>query len=105
MKKIKLLSSLFMAVSLFSQNIITPLQQANYLKVTSHLELSQFIKEIDLKSELIKSEVLTESIEGRELFAVYFSKNGFGKDKSKINEIVYQLYELTEEEIKIVEGK
>ena len=89
MKKIKLLSSLFMAVSLFSQNIITPLQQANYLKVTSYLELSQFIKEVDLKSDLIKSEVLTKSIEGRELFAVYFSKNGFGKDKSKIRVLIF----------------
>jgi murein tripeptide amidase MpaA len=38
---------------------------------------------------LIKSEVLTKSVEGRELFVVYFSKDGFGKDKSKIKVLIF----------------
>jgi hypothetical protein len=74
---------------MFSQSIITPLQKSDYKKITSHSELSQFIKEIDEKTDLIKSEVLAKSVEGRELFAVYFSKDGFGKDESKIKVLIF----------------
>jgi len=80
---------LIVAANLFSQNILTPLQKSDYKKVTSHIELSQFIKEVDEKSDLIKSEVLTKSVEGRELFAVYFSKDDFGKDVSKIKVLIF----------------
>ena len=74
---------------MFSQSILTPLQKSDYKKITSHVELSQFIKEVDEKSDLIKSEVITKSVEGRELFAVYFSKDGFGKDDSKIKVLIF----------------
>lgn len=80
---------IFTAANMFSQNAITPLQKSDYKKVTSHAELSQFIKEVDEKSDLIKSEVITKSVEGRELFAVYFSKGGFGKDESKIKVLIF----------------
>ena len=59
--------------NLISQNISPPLEKSDFTKLTSHEELKQFIQKVDEKSELIKSEVLTKSIEGRELFAVYFS--------------------------------
>jgi len=77
------------AVNVFPQSIVTPLQKSNHKKITSHSELSQFIKEIDEKTDLIKSEVLAKSVEGRELFAVYFSKDGFGKDESKIKVLIF----------------
>ena len=77
------------AVNMFSQSLITPLQKSDYKKITSHSELSQFIKEVDDKSDLIKREVVTKSVEGRELFAVYFSKDGFGKDESKIKVLIF----------------
>jgi hypothetical protein len=80
---------LFVATNIFSQNILTPLQKSNYTKITSHSELSQFIKEIDEKFDLVKSEVLTKSVEGRELYAVCFSKGGFGKDVSKIKVLIF----------------
>ncbi len=75
--------------NLISQNISTPLEKSDFTKLTSHEELKQFIQKVDEKSELIKSEVLTKSIEGRELFAVYFSKDGFGKDESKIKMLIF----------------
>jgi hypothetical protein len=84
-----LLLLIFVSASLFSQEILTPLQKSDYKKITSHTELTQFIKEVDEKSDLIKSEVLTKSVEGRELFAVYFSKNNFGKDESKIKVLIF----------------
>lgn len=76
-------------INTLSQNILTPLQKSDYKTITSHAELSQFIKEVDEKSDLIKSEVLTKSVEGRELFAVYFSKDVFGKDESKIKVLIF----------------
>ncbi len=80
---------LFVSVNLLSQDYLTPLQKSNYTKITSHTELTQFIREVDEKSDLIKSEVLTKSVEGRELFAIYFSKDGFGKDQSKIKILIF----------------
>lgn len=73
----------------FAQNLLTPLQKSDYKKITSHSALSQFVKEVDEKSDLIKSEVIAKSFEGRDLFAVYFSKNGFGNDKSKIKVLIF----------------
>jgi hypothetical protein len=67
----------------------TPLQKSKYSKITSHSELSQYIKEVDGKSGLVRSEVIARSMEGRELYAVYFSKDEFGKDKSKIKVLIF----------------
>jgi hypothetical protein len=89
MTKIIFFVLMLMAVNMFSQSIVTPLQKSDYKKVTSHLELSQFIKEIDKKNDLIKSEVLTKSVESRELFAVSFSKDDFGKDELKIKVLIF----------------
>ncbi len=67
----------------------TPLEKSNFTKLTSHDELKQFIQEVDKNSDLIKTEVLTKSIEGRELFAVYFSKDEFGSDKNKLKVLIF----------------
>ncbi|HMN25301.1 MAG TPA: DUF2817 domain-containing protein, partial [Ignavibacteriaceae bacterium] len=89
MIKIIFLFFVFASINIFSQNILTPLEKNNYQKITSYTELAQFIKEVDEESNLITSEVIGKSIEGRELFAVYFSKNGFGKDESKIKVLIF----------------
>lgn len=75
--------------NLLSQNISTPPEKSNFTKLTSHDELKQFILDIDNNFDLIKSEVLTKSIEGRELFTVFFSKDGFGKNESKIKVLIF----------------
>lgn len=72
---------------IFSQQ--TPLQKSGYTKVTSHAELSRFIEESAGKSSIIRSEVIAKSVEGRELYAVFFSKNGFAKDTSKIKVLIF----------------
>jgi hypothetical protein len=89
MTKIIFFVFILTTANMFSQSILTPLQKSDYKKITSHADLSQFIKEVDEKSDLIKCKVLTKSVEGRELFAVYFSKDGFGKDDSKIKVLIF----------------
>lgn len=86
MKKILFLFWIFTCV-LIAQR--TPLEKSNFTKLTSHEELKQFITEVDQQSDLIKSEVLTKSVEGRELFVLYFSKGKFGSDKSKIKVLIF----------------
>ncbi|MCU0343594.1 MAG: hypothetical protein MUF28_07210 [Ignavibacterium sp.] len=73
----------------YSQQLLTPLEKSIFTKLTTHLELKQFIHEIDKQADLLRSEVLAKSVEGRELFAVYFSKDGFGKDENKIKVLIF----------------
>ncbi|MDT3695909.1 MAG: M14 family zinc carboxypeptidase [Ignavibacterium sp.] len=89
MKKLLFLSLLLVSCHNFSQEVLTPLQKSEYKKLTTHTELAEFIKEADDRSELIKAEVLTKSPEGRELYVVCFSKDEFGKDKSKIKVLIF----------------
>ena len=67
----------------------TPLQKSNFTKITSHNELSKYLKEVDDNYDLIKSEILTNSVECRELFVVKFSKGEFGEDESKIKVLIF----------------
>jgi hypothetical protein len=85
--KIIIICFVLMIENIFAQ--ITPLQKSNYSKITLHSELSHFIKDIDRKSDLIKTGVIAKSAEGREIYAVYFSKGVFGKDKSKIKVLIF----------------
>ncbi|MBK7632199.1 MAG: hypothetical protein IPJ23_16135 [Ignavibacteriales bacterium] len=89
MIKYILYSTLFAIGNLLAQNILTPLQISDYTKITSHSELSKFIKNIEENFDLISIEVISKSVEGRELYAIYFSKTGFGKDESKIRVLVF----------------
>ena len=89
MKNILFFLVLLVNFTNYSQQLLTPLEKSNFTKLTSHEELKQFIQEIDKQSDLIRSEVLTKSVEGRELYAVYFSKTGFGKDADKIKVMIF----------------
>ncbi len=84
----KITITIFLSLALmthtFAQQITTPLEKNNYLKVTSYDELTAFIKQLDEKSELLKVEVIGQSAQGRNLYALEFSSSEFGKNKSKI---------------------
>lgn len=67
----------------------TPLEKSDYTKLTSYEELSEFISEVDNSSDLINVEVIGTSTEGRNLYAVKFSKTDFGKDESKIKVLIF----------------
>lgn len=79
-----LLILLFLSYQGLAQTVSTPLEKNNYLKVTSHKEIQQFIKELQQKSTLVTVDSIGKSIEGRNLYALRFSRSEFGKDKSKI---------------------
>ncbi len=77
------------AIRVFSQQISAPLVKNNYLKVTSYEELTAFIKELDEKSDLLKTETIGQSVKGRNLYALKFSTSEFGKDKSKLKVLFF----------------
>jgi len=70
-----------------AQQITTPLEKNNYLKVTSYDELTAYIQQLDEQSGLAKVETIVKTVQGRNLYALKFSSSEFGKDKSKIKVI------------------
>lgn len=87
------------------------IEQSNNLKFWPDLEFTNFIKEINkaIKSVNGSSLTKTEEFEWMELFdrnkkKALELKAKIDKTDKEIDQIVYELYGLTEEEIKIVEG-
>lgn len=76
------------ALIVFPQ-IQTPLEKNNYQKITSYNELSGFLSEADKYSDLVNVEVIGQTVEGRNLYAVKFSKSGFGNDETKIKVLIF----------------
>jgi hypothetical protein len=79
-----ILLSLALITHVVAQQHTSPLEKNNYLKVTSYDELTAFIKQLDEKSNLINVEVIGQTVQGRNLYALKFSSSEFGKDKSKV---------------------
>jgi hypothetical protein len=73
----------------FAQQISSPLEKNNYLRVTSYDELTDFVKQLDEKSDLLKVETMGQSMQGRNLYTLKFSSSEFGKDKSKIKVLFF----------------
>lgn len=69
--------------------IQTPLEKNNFHKVTSYDEITDFVKQFDRESELVTIEVIGQSVEGRNLYAVKFSNSEFGKDNTKIKVLIF----------------
>jgi len=84
-----ILISLAFLFQAFSQQITSPLEKNNYDKVTSYDELTTFVKQLDEKSDLLKVEIIGQSVQGRNLYAMKFSSTEFGKDKSKIKVLFF----------------
>jgi len=83
MKKILIFCWIILsASSLISQRL--PLEQNNFQSPTSHKQLSEFVKELDNSSDLLKVEEIGKSVKGRELFSLFFSNDEFGNDKNKL---------------------
>jgi hypothetical protein len=74
---------------LFSQDLTPPAVKNNYARVTSYEELSAYVQLLDEQSDLLKVEVIGQSVQGRNLYALMFSASKFGKDKSRIRVMIF----------------
>ena len=79
----------FLVVQIGFAQIQTPLEKNNFQKITSYDEITDFVKQVDRESELVTVEVIGQSVEARNLYAVKFSNSGFGKDESKIKILIF----------------
>jgi hypothetical protein len=86
MKKI-IIQILLFPVFIFSQQ--TPLEKNNYQKLTSYEVLTEFVYQLDSFSDVLKVEIIGQSVEGRNLYALKFSNSEFGKDTSKIKVLIF----------------
>lgn len=86
---ITILISFALSGHVCSQQITTPLEKNNYQTVTSYDELSAFVQQLDKMSDLLKVEIIGQSVQERNLYALKFSASEFGKDKSKIKVLFF----------------
>ena len=89
MKKMFLFFIVILYQPVFAQEIPTPLQKNNYLKLTSYEELTGYIHQLDMSSVLMTVETIGKSVQGRNLYAMKFSSGDFGKDTSKIKVLLF----------------
>jgi hypothetical protein len=81
---ISILALIAIIFPVLAQQIPSPLEKNHYQKVTSYDELTAFVKQLDESSNLLKVEIIGQTVQGRNLYALKFSSTEFGKDKSKI---------------------
>lgn len=89
MTKHFLLLLFILSVPLLPQLVKTPLEISNYEKLTSYEELTEFIYYLDSLSDVLTVEVIGKSIEGRNIYALKYSKSVFGIDESKIKVLIF----------------
>lgn len=80
---------LFFSINHFPQLVKTPLEINNYEKLTSYEDLTEFIYYLEGLSDVLTVEVIGKSVEGRNLYALKYSKSEFGKDESKIKVLIF----------------
>lgn len=73
--------------NLFSQQ--TPLEKNEYSRLTSYDELSRFIEELDKTSDLLSVEIIGQSVEKKNIYALKFSSSEFGADKNKLRVLIF----------------
>ncbi len=80
---------LTLAGTLSAQDIQTPLQEHNYIQLSSYEELTAYIQHLDASSGLLSVEPAGISVQGRNIWAMKFSSSSFGKDQSKIKVLIF----------------
>jgi hypothetical protein len=76
-------------LTLSSQDLILPAFSNSFSRVTSYEELSTYVQLLAKQADLLKVEVIGQSVEGRNIYALKFSSSKFGKDRSKIRVMIF----------------
>ncbi|MHC1778253.1 MAG: M14 family zinc carboxypeptidase [Lentimicrobium sp.] len=89
MQKFLLLLLLYISSGLFAQTNLTPSEKQQFSKITTYDELGAFINQLDKESNLLEVEITGQSVQGRNLYAMKFSKDKFGSNPSKIRVLIF----------------
>lgn len=74
---------------LTSQDLNPPAVSRDFSSITNYEELSAYIVRLDKVHELLETEIIGQSVLGRNLYAMKFSASEFGKDLSKTRVIIF----------------
>ncbi len=88
MKKLLLFIFIMTNIAAVAQPVKTPAEDNGYSKPSSYREIVQFIEDIDKFSELVSTEVIGRSVEGRNIYALKFSKSGIRPTQTKIKILI-----------------
>lgn len=86
---------LFLLVAMLSNiyvnagEILIPSQAKNFSQPTTYQELTHFVRNLDSVTDILRTEVIGQSVEGRNLYALLFSSGEFGNDKSKTRVLIF----------------
>ena len=85
MKKIVILFSIFFLIAeIFSQSkLISPLEKSGFSKLSSYDQMKQYLNELTSSYKMVRMEIIGQSMEGREIPALFFSSNKtFGSQRT-----------------------
>lgn len=88
-KTILLLMFALLSINAIGQKIELPKEMRTYSNITTYDELSEKVQNLDKSSDLLNVEIIGKSVEGRNLYALKFSKGTFDKDPSKIKVVIF----------------
>ncbi len=89
MQKTLLIICLLAFFTANAQNLQTPAEKTNFLRVTTYDELVEFINQLDESSDLLSVETIGKSVNGKNLFALKFSASTISTDESKIKVFIH----------------
>jgi hypothetical protein len=89
MKKLLLTLMIFSGIEGYSQLPRAPLFDKNYKEYTSYKELTDYIYQLGKSSKLLKIEIIGQSVNDRNLYALKYSSGKFGSDQSKIKVLIF----------------
>ena len=89
MRNILIFIALFVTPGLFSQDLTTPLEKSGFDTLTSHARLLEFTTALDQESDLLQVRMIGQSVEGRDIPALFFSKGIFGTDERKARVLIF----------------
>ncbi len=72
-----------------AQSVIPPPVTCGFARATSWDSLAAYVRLLDESSDLLETEVIGKSVQGRDLFALKFSSSGFGRDKRKLRVLIF----------------
>lgn len=87
----KLFAALFLlpGVIVVGQEVKAPLEQNSFARPTNYDELSAYVKQLDAQSPRLELEVIGQSVENRNIYALKYSSTTFGKDPKKLKVLIF----------------
>jgi hypothetical protein len=89
MQKLLLIPFIFFSSCIFAQTLLSPCEAQKFTNVTSCEELTHFINQLDEASSMLNSEIIGQSTQGRNIYALKFSTAVFGNDPLKIKVLIF----------------